>query len=115
MSIELPEWSQQPIGELDGVVVIGEYNIDSLDPKRYGQPQAIHYQWRDIGEISLRFEGTEPYVYLPHDDGEGISLEALRDLRELVTSDVIERLVAIAQQHIASPRLDVPIPPDDED
>jgi hypothetical protein len=113
MRVDLAEWRRQPIGELNGVIIIGEYNNDSLDPNRYGTPQAIHYQWRDIGEISVYFEGTEPYVYLPHDDGEGISPEALRDLRELLASDVIERLVAIARQHIASPRLDVPLPPED--
>jgi hypothetical protein len=69
-----------------------------------------------MGEISIYFEGAEPAIFLPHcEDNEGISLRALRDLRELLASDLIERLVAIARQHIASPRLDVPIPPEDMD
>ena len=106
----------QPIGELDGVVVIGGYGNDSLDPKWYGTPQSIHYQWRDVGEISIYFEDGEPHIFLPHSTAsEGISPRALRDLRELVASDVLERLVAVAQQHIAGPRLDLPIPPEDAD
>lgn len=102
---------QKPIGELDGIVIIGGYNHDRLDPNWYGRPQSIHYAWRDVGEISIHFDGVDPFIYLPHDRGDGISLDALRDLRELVASDVLERLVAIARQHIAGPRINVPLLP----
>ena len=112
MSAFTPSWARQVIDELDGVPVFGGYNDDALDPIRYGTPQAIYYEWRTLGEICIHTGDGDLYVYVPHgSDGEGMTLDVFSDLRELVSSGIIERLVELARQHAASPRLALPLPP----